>query len=52
MNPFVTLSIAWISVGACVATGLHLTHNPNCLWALFIPAFIGISGGSKERGDE
>jgi len=52
MNPFVTLSIAWISVGSCVAVGLYLTHNANCLWALFIPAFIGISCCNKEKGDK
>ena len=53
MNPFAMLSIAWIGVSVCVATGLYLTHNLNCLWAFFIPALIGISGGSnKEKEDK
>jgi len=44
LNPYGTLAVVWVSVGACIIAGLYFTHNPNCLWALMIPAFIGVKG--------
>ena len=28
---------AWISTAIAVSIGIYFTHNPKCLWALFIP---------------
>jgi hypothetical protein len=38
---------AWISAAIAVVAGLYFTRNANCLWALFISAFISISGNEK-----
>ena len=52
MNIFGTVATIWISVGTCVAAGLYLTHNANCLWAFLIPALIKVSSGNGEKKED
>lgn len=46
--PWVWLSVVWISCASAVGYGLFVTKNPNCLWALLIPTFIGFSNKSSD----
>jgi hypothetical protein len=45
---YVGYAFAWISTACAVAVGIWITKNPNCLWAMLIPAFIGIKSGNSE----
>lgn len=39
---WLTYASAWIATAAAVIAGIYLTGSAWCLWALFIPAMIGI----------
>lgn len=42
---------AWIGTAIAVSIGIYITHSTNCLWAMFIPAFLGTkTSTTKESG--
>jgi len=49
---YLAYGIAWLSTGIATSIGIYITKDPTCLWAMLIPAMIGLStGGSKNTED-
>ena len=42
---------AWISTAAAVIAGFYFTGSAWCLWALLLPAMIGVKN-SQKNGEE
>ena len=40
-------AMVWISTSVAVSVGIYLTHSAWCLWALLIPALVGIKYNEK-----
>jgi len=39
---YAAYGMMWVATAAAVCIGLWLTQNPNCLWALLIPALVSL----------
>lgn len=51
MNEATAYAFAWISTAIAVIVAVWITKNPNCLWALLLPAGITISHSSQDNSD-
>lgn len=45
---YLAYGVAWISTAIAVSIGIYYTKDVNCLWALLLPAYIGISSNDNK----
>lgn len=48
MKSATAYAMIWISVATAVSVGIIATGNLGALWALFIPAFVSLSGNDSK----
>lgn len=48
---YIAYVMAWICTAAAVSVGIYYTHEPNCLWFLFIPAMLRVNRKSDDKKD-
>jgi hypothetical protein len=39
---YIAYGMVWLATGFAVAVGIYVTKNPNCLWAMLIPAITSL----------